>query len=129
MMIDYDFDFHKGSTETNNLASKFYEAFVGNAPEEYEYDNNDDTITKEESRSRILLLLHISAIILLSLQASLFLFLCISQTDSVINFGFELPNSYDDKPHFEKKLILYEYETVIEYDYGRKIFNERNIPD
>ena len=116
--------FLKGSTETKNLASKFYEAFVGNVPEEFEYENNDDTITKEESRSRILLLLHISAIILLSLEASLFLFLCISQTDSVINFGFGLPNSYGDKPHFEKKLILYEYETVIEYDYGRKILKE-----
>ena len=69
-------------------------------------------------------MLHISAIILLSLEASLFLFLCISQTDSVINFGFGLPNSYGDKPHFEKKLILYEYETVIEYDYGRKILKE-----
>ena len=51
----------KGFNETQNLASKFYEAFVGNAHDFNEFEKNDDTITKEESRSRILLLLHISA--------------------------------------------------------------------
>ena len=55
---------------------------------------------------------------------SLFLILCISQADSVINFGFEMPSSNDDNPHFEKKLILYGYETVLEYDFGHQIFKE-----
>ena len=116
----------KGITEHQNLASKFYEAFVGNAHDanEFEYDNNDDTITKEESRSRILLLLHISAVILLLLEASLFLLLLKCQTDSVVNIGKEMAIIDDDKPHFEKKLILYEYETVIEYDYGHQILKE-----
>ena len=30
----------------------------------------------------------------------------------------------NDKPHFEKKLLLYEYETVIEYDFGHQISKE-----
>ena len=71
-----------------------------------------------------MLLLKISAVILFLLETSLFLLLCVSQVDSVINLGVETPNSYDDQPYFEKKLILYEYETVIEYDYGRKILKD-----
>ena len=114
----------KGFNETQNLASKFYEAFVGNVHDVNEFEKNDDTITKEESRSRILLLLHISAVILLLLEAGLFLVLCIYQSDSVINSGFEMPSFYDDNPHFKKKLILYGYETVIEYDFAHQIFKE-----
>ena len=64
------------------------------------------------------------AIILLSLEAGLFLFLIFCLKNSV---DFEITNSSNDrndKPHFEKKLLFYEYETVIEYDYGTQITQE-----
>ena len=64
------------------------------------------------------------AVILLLLEAGLFLVLCTYQSDSVINSGFEMPSFYDDNPHFKKKLILYGYETVIEYDFAHQIFKE-----
>ena len=107
-----------------NLASNFYESFFGNGnpneeDDEFELDNDEDIITKSESHSRILLLLNILAIFLLSLLTCLVILLSIFETNSILHIAFG-----SDKPHFEQKLLLYEYETVIEYDFGHQISKE-----
>ena len=101
------------------LGSRFYEALFGNGnsvkeENEFEIDNNEDIITKSESHTRIWLLLHILAIFLLTLATCLFILLFVFETNSIIQIG-------NGKPHIEKKLLLYEYETVIEYNFGHEI--------
>ena len=117
--VDNEIFNNAGANSRGKIASRFYEALFGNGnsnkeDNELEIDNNEDIITKSESQTRIMLLLHTLAIFLLTLETCLFILLFVCQTNSIIQIG-------NGKPHIEKKLLLYKYETVIEYNFGQEI--------
>ena len=121
-----------------NLASKFYDVFIGKGKEEQlEIDNSEDIISKDESRARITILqlfFGFLCVITSTLLVYVFEYTLLKKI-TLIGFPGKLSNinptteidflkiyislESDAKPNLEKKLILFDNKYVIEYNHNQ----------
>ena len=118
--------------ESENLADKFYKAFIGKVEDsELEIDNDEQVISKEESRARLDILQMTFSVFASVLILILIAILCRNGTSSVIVSGIPKTNiqnainfiinyhlAGNDLPHLSKKVMLYHNGIVVEYDYN-----------